>query len=185
MAWIKCVEEKEATGKLKEHYEHIKRTRGKIANILKVQSLNPDALKTHLDLYLTIMFGKSGLTRIQREMIATVVSATNSCEYCTTHHGEALLRLTKDTELVRQIKCDFNKVNLAREDYAMLKYAVKLTTNPSELSLKDTEELRQAGFKDIDILNINLITSYFNFVNRIALGLGVKFSQEEVKGYKY
>jgi alkylhydroperoxidase family enzyme len=67
----------------------------------------------------------------------------------------------------------------------MLKYAVKLTKNPSELSLKDIEELRQAGFKDTDILNINLITSYFNLVNRIALGLGVKSSQEEAKGYKY
>jgi len=170
---------------LKEHYEHIERTRGKIANILKVQSLNPDALKAHLDLYLAIMFGKSGLTRIQREMIATVVSATNNCDYCTTHHGEALLRLTKNAELVRQMKHDFKKVNLAREDHAMLKYAVKLTTNPSELSLKDIEELRQAGFNDTDILNINLITSYFNFVNRIALGLGVKFSMEEAEGYKY
>jgi len=185
MAWIKLVEEKEATGKLKEYYEHIKRTRGKIANILKVQSLNQDALKAHLDLYLTLMFGKSGLTRIQREMIATVVSATNNCDYCTTHHGEALLRLTKNAELVRQIKHDFNKANLTPRDYAMLRYAVKLTRNPSELHRKDVEELRQAGFNDPDILNINLITSYFNFVNRIAIGLGVKFSEEEVKGYKY
>jgi uncharacterized peroxidase-related enzyme len=133
MAWIKFIEEIEATGKLKEYYEHVKRTRGKIANILNVQSLNPDALKAHLDLYLALMFGKSGLTRIQREMIATVVSGTNNCDYCAIHHGEALVRLTKSAELVRQIKHDFNKVNLAREDYATLKYAVKLTTNPSEL----------------------------------------------------
>ena len=185
MAWIKSIEEKEASGKLKEHYEHIKRTRGKIANILKVQSLNPDALKAHLDLYLALMFRKSGLTRIQREMIATVVSATNNCNYCTTHHGEALLRLTKNAELVRQIKQDFKKVNLTRKDYAMLKYAVKLTKKPSESHLKDMEELRQEGFNDTDILNINLVTSYFNLVNRIALGLGVKFSEEEAKGYKY
>lgn len=118
-------------------------------------------------------------------MIATVTSATNSCEYCTTHHGETLLRLAKNAELVRQIKHYFNKVNLTREDYAMLKYAVKLTKNQSELHLKDIEELRQVGFNDTDILNINLITSYFNFVNRIASGLGVEFSEEEAKGYKY
>jgi len=185
MAWIKFIEEEEASGKLKKYYKHIKRTRGKIANILKVQSLNPDALKAHLDLYLALMFGKSGLTRIQREMIATVVSATNNCDYCTTHHGEALLRLTKNAELVRQIKHDFNKVSLARKDYAMLEYAVKLTKNPSDLHRKDIEELRQVGFNDTDILSINLITNYFNFVNRIALGLGVKFSKDEAKGYKY
>ena len=185
MAWIKYIKEKEATGKLKKYYDHIKRTRGKIANIHKAQSLNPDALKAHLDLYLALMFRKSGLTRIQREMIATIVSATNNCDYCVAHHGEALLRLTKNTKLVRQIKHNFNKVNLARKDHAMLKYAVKLTKNPYGLHLKDIEELRQIGFNDTDILNINLITSYFNFVNRIALGLGVEFNEEEAKGYKY
>jgi uncharacterized peroxidase-related enzyme len=131
------------------------------------------------------MFGKSGLTRIQREMIATVVSATNNCDYCATHHGEALLRLTKNAELVEQIKHDFNRVSLTHKDQAMLRYAVKLTKNPSELQEKDIEELRQVGFSDTDILNINLITSYFNFVNRVALGLGVKFSPEEARGYKY
>jgi uncharacterized protein YciW len=67
----------------------------------------------------------------------------------------------------------------------MLNYAVKLTINPSELHLKDIEELRQVGFSDTDILSVNLITSYFNFVNRIALGLGVKSSEEEAEGYKY
>jgi len=185
MAWIKCIEEEEATGKLKEYYEHIKKTRGKIANILKVQSLNPDALKAHLDLYLTLMFGRSGLTRIQREMIATVVSTVNNCDYCATHHGEALFYLTKDAELVRKIKQDFNKVSLASKDCTMLEYAVKLTKNPSEMERKDIEKLRRAGFNDTDILSINLITSYFNFVNRIALGLGLKFTQEETKGYKY
>jgi len=185
MAWIKCIEEEEATGKLKEYYEHIKKTRGKIANILKVQSLNPDALEAHLDLYLTLMFGESGLTRIQREMIATVVSATNNCDYCTTHHGEALFRLTKDAKLVRKMKQDFNEIDLTPKDYKMLMYAVKLTKNPRKLKRKDIEELRQVGFSDTDILNINLITSYFNFVNRIALGLGVKFTQEEARGYNY
>jgi uncharacterized peroxidase-related enzyme len=185
MVWIKCVEEKEATGKLKEYYEHIKRTRDKIANILKVQSLNPDALKAHLDLYLAIMYGKSSLTRIQREMIATVVSAANNCAYCVTHHGEALLHLSKNAELVRQIKKDFSKVNLTPKDHAMLNYAVKLTKNPSSISQKHIEKLRQVGFDDSAILNINLITSYFNFVNRIALGLGVKLTSEEAQGCKY
>jgi uncharacterized protein YciW len=76
----------------------------------------------------------------------------------------ALLRLTKNAELVRQIEQDFNRANLAGKDCVMLKYAVKLTKNPSKLRIKDIEELRQVGFDDIDILNINLITSYFNFV---------------------
>jgi uncharacterized peroxidase-related enzyme len=147
--------------------------------------LNPDVLKAHLDLYLAIMYGRHGLTRVQREMVATVVSVTNNCDYCTAHHGEALFHLTKDAEFVRKIKEDFNKVKLSRKDNLMLKYAVKLTKNPSAVQRKDLQELRQVGFNDTEILNINLITSYFNFVNRIALGLGVGLTPEETRGYKY
>lgn len=185
MAWIRFVEVDEAEGKLKEYYDHTRRARGKIANIIKVQSLNPEAMKAHMDLYLTTMFGRSNLTRVQREMIATVVSATNDCGYCTRHHGVALRSLTKNEDLVEQMTRDFDAVDLSEKDHAMLRYAVKLTKNPHAMRKGDVEGLRKVGFKDVDILNINLIASYFNFVNRIALGLGVEFSDEEAEGYKY
>lgn len=82
MAWIKVTEVSEAEGKLKKLYSEISaRTSGKVANILKVHSLHPDAMEAHLNLYKTIMFGESGLTRTQREMIAVVVSSANECEY--------------------------------------------------------------------------------------------------------
>lgn len=82
MAWIKVIDEKTATGKLKQLYQRIKgRTEENVANILKVHSLHPEALEAHLNLYETIMFGESGLSRTQREMIAVVVSSTNRCEY--------------------------------------------------------------------------------------------------------
>jgi uncharacterized protein YciW len=67
----------------------------------------------------------------------------------------------------------------------VIKHASKLTTNPSAILKDEIDELKQSGWTDEDILAINLIISYFNFVNRIALGLGVEFSEEEVKGYKY
>lgn len=82
VAWIKQIEENEAQGKLKELYNRItSRTKGRVANILKVHSLHPDALEAHLNLYETLMFGESGLSRAQREMIAVVVSSANSCKY--------------------------------------------------------------------------------------------------------
>lgn len=82
MAWIKEVEVSNVQGKLKELYNRIiGRTQGHVANILKVHSLNPDVLEAHLNLYEKIMFGESGLSRRQREMIAVVVSSTNRCEY--------------------------------------------------------------------------------------------------------
>ncbi|ERJ10996.1 Alkylhydroperoxidase AhpD core protein [Haloplasma contractile SSD-17B] len=82
MAWIKEIETEEAEGKLKEVYEIItSRTKGSVANILKVHSIHPDIMEAHLNLYEKIMFGESGLSRSQREMIAVVVSSANSCEY--------------------------------------------------------------------------------------------------------
>lgn len=82
MAWIKEIEVNEASGKLKELYTRITvRTKGNVANILKVHSLHPEVMEAHLNLYETIMFGESGLSRAQREMIAVVVSNSNKCHY--------------------------------------------------------------------------------------------------------
>lgn len=82
MPWIKQIDESAATGKLAELYKQLGWGENRrVANILKVHSLHPDALAAHLQLYRTIMFGESGLSRAQREMIAVVVSATNACHY--------------------------------------------------------------------------------------------------------
>ena len=82
MPWIKQIDECEATGPLATLYEQLGAGDNRqVANILKVHSLHPDVLAAHLQLYRTIMFGQSGLSRVQREMIAVVVSATNACDY--------------------------------------------------------------------------------------------------------
>jgi uncharacterized peroxidase-related enzyme len=81
MAWIKVIPPAEVTGELAEQYARIRDASGSVANILAVHSLNPAALRAHYDLYKTLMFGRSELSRAQREMIAVVVSATNGCHY--------------------------------------------------------------------------------------------------------
>lgn len=184
LAWVNWIEESQAKGELKEHYEYLKRSRGKVSNIMKVQSLNPDAMMAHLTLYMKIMFGKSELTRIQREMIATLVSTTNNCRYCVLHHGEALMKIAKNEKLVDQLLLDYKKAEISKKDKAMLNYAVNLTKNPANVTKEDIEMLRKVGFSDNAILSINLVACYFNFVNRIALGLGVPYSEAEIKGYK-
>ena len=128
MSWIDEVDVSEADGKLAEMYAALIEQRGKVSNILKVHSLSPEAMGNHLDLYMTLMFGKSGLSRAEREAIAVVVSANNDCDYCVNHHAEALRRYIKD--------------------------------------------------------DLTLIVAYFNFVNRIALGLGVTFDADELTGYR-
>jgi len=184
MSWIQIVEVTDATGKLKQVYKEIEEKRGKISNIMKIHSLNPDAMKKHMDLYLALMFGSSGLTREEREFIAVTVSVINNCKYCIRHHVEALNHYWKNKDKINKFIDNFNSIELTLKQQCIIDYAVKLTKNSSYVTIDDVDSLRKSGYSDKDILDINLIICYFNFVNRIALGLGVELSNDEVKGYK-
>ncbi|GBD88181.1 carboxymuconolactone decarboxylase family protein [bacterium BMS3Abin03] len=185
MPYIKMIKEEEATGELKEIYTKVKDERGKLSNILKIHSLLPKTMLTHLDFYMSIMFAKSGLRRADRELIATVVSAANKCAYCVNHHAEALKFYWKDDEKVKQAAEDFRQLDLPVKTKAILEYAEKLTLHPDKMGEADVVTLRDNGLSDEEILSVVLVTNYFNFVNRVANGLGVDFSEEEMKGYKY
>ncbi len=185
VSWITVIPPEEAEGTLKDVYAILQKQRGKVSNIMSVQSLNPEAMAAHLDLYIALMFRKGGLRRPEREMIAVVVSAANECEYCVAHHAAALNFYWKDREKLEAFIRDFRSVDLSDRERAMLEYADFLTRNPGGISETHVQRLRDVGFTDADILNIAMITGYFNFVNRIANGLGVAFSEDEVGGYKY
>ena len=177
MAWIKIIDEQNAEGLLKEQYDQLIEPWGGVDNILKIHSLNPESLAAHVKLYKTLMYGKSPLRRTDREMIAVVVSAINQCHYWIVHHGEGLLKLTKDESLVNQLKSDYTLANISTKQMAMLNYAAKLTERPADIFNRDIEELREVGFKDRAILDINQIVAYYAFVNRIADGLGVDLEE--------
>ena len=81
MAWINTINERDADGSLKDQYAKLKDSRGSVDNILKIHSLNPESLDTHVRLYKTIMYGKSPISRVDREMIAVLVSSINQCHY--------------------------------------------------------------------------------------------------------
>ena len=183
MSWIEEIDVNEADGKLAEIYAELTRKRGKVANILQVHSLNPEAMSNHVDLYMTLMFGKSGLSRAEREAIAVVVSATNECPYCVSHHAEALQRFVSDDVLKMLVEAD-GLETLEPRLSNIVRHAEKLTSAPGAMTESDLGELRAVGLGDQDILDMTLIVAYFNFVNRIALGLGVEFSADEVAGYK-
>lgn len=185
MSWIKTINENDASGVLYKIYSQLIEDRGKVSNILKVQSLNPKAMKAHLDLYMSLMFGKCGLSREEREMIAVAVSKANNCPYCIKHHSAALNFYWKDEEKTLKFAEDYKSLKCSERKTAMLEYAVKLTLKPYEVKEEDVTGLRKSGLTDEDILNINMIVSYFNFANRIVLGLGVEYTKEESAGYKY
>lgn len=184
MSWIDEIELADAEGRLGELYAELVEKRGKVSNILKVHSLNPEAMGNHLDLYMTIMFGKSGLSRAERESIGVVVSATNECDYCVSHHAEALRRYVKDDETLEMLTSADGLETLEPRLSNIVRHAEKLTSAPGAMTESDLGELRAVGLSDKDILDLTLIVSYFNFVNRIAMGLGVESSAEEVSGYR-
>ncbi len=184
MAWIEEIEIDNAGGELGETYARLIEKRGKVSNILKVHSLNPPSLNNHLDLYMTVMFGKSGLSRAEREAIAVVVSASNECAYCVAHHAEALKRYVHDDEALALLASADGLETLEPRLSSIVRHAEKLTSAPAAMTESDLDELRAVGLDDRDILDLTLVAAYFNFVNRIAMGLGVAMSDEEIAGYR-
>jgi uncharacterized peroxidase-related enzyme len=184
MSWIRQIDEHEAEGDLAAAYARLIAQRGRVSNILKVHSLRPAALDDHLALYMGLMFGPGGLSRRERELVAVAVSQANGCAYCAAHHLEALARYERDSQLLAQLAEAVERAPLRQRDSALVRYAAKLTRAPQEMQEEDVQSLRGVGLGDAEILLLNLVVAYFNFVNRIALGLGVAHSAEEIQGYK-
>jgi uncharacterized peroxidase-related enzyme len=186
MAYIGTIKQEDATGELREIYENLIKSRGKLAEIHKIQSLNPKSIINHMDLYMTIMYGQSPLKRSQREMIAVIVSAINQCTYCQTHHGEALNHFWKDPDRVKRLIRDYTEAGLSDTDILLCRYAEALTREPAGSNIKDIiTSIKDAGFDDRTILDSALVTAYFNFVNRLVLGLGVDLESDGGTGYRY
>lgn len=186
MANIEVIGYDRSEGQLREIYDGLISTRGKLANVHQIQSLNPQSIVDHMDLYMTIMFGKSPLRRYQREMVAVVVSATNQCGYCKRHHGDALRNFWKEEGKVEGLMENFHQLDLSEADLRLCEYAQALTSEPHTVSeAEHNAAMRKAGLNDRSILDASLVIAYFNFVNRLVLGLGVELENEGGEGYQY
>ncbi|OGS41564.1 MAG: hypothetical protein A3K67_06520 [Euryarchaeota archaeon RBG_16_62_10] len=185
MAWIKTLSIERASGRTREVYERILRERGHVANIFLAQGLEAEVLEHHLDLYVDLMIAPGPLSREEREMVAVIVSAANRSAYGAIHHSEALEIVDRDTGALYKIFKEFASKSESPREKALLAYAAKLTLSPKDVSKEDIDDLRDSGLSDEEILRANLIASYFNFSNRIALGLGVELEQGETRSYKY
>lgn len=185
MAWISAPGADEASGKTKQVYEKILRERGHVANIFQAQGLEPEALEDHVSMYVHLMIDHGPLSREEREMVAVVVSAANRCAYGAVHHSEALETVEKDPGALKRLLKEFSTKHESPRSKALLAYAAKLTLGPKDVTQDDIKDLREAGLTDAEILRANLIASYFNFSNRIALGLGVELEKGAARTYKY
>jgi uncharacterized peroxidase-related enzyme len=186
MPRIEVINYEEATGELKGIYDDLLGKRGKLAEVHKIQSLNPATIVHHMDLYMSIMYARSPLSRAQREMMAVVVSAANNCAYCQIHHKQALQAHWKDESRVNELAVDYSSIGLNAIDLALCDLAYFLTKTPSGNQVEQTiEKLKRLELEDRAILDAHLVIAYFNFVNRLVLGLGVELESDEGAGYNY
>ncbi len=187
MAYIKIISEQEADGRLKDIYDDIKTKRGKLAEVHKAQSLNPESIVHHMDMYLHLLYGKSPLKRYQREMIAVVVSKATGCKYCQAHHGTALNHFWKNDKKINQLITDYKQVDLSPADRLLCDYAWELTKNPGLTKNENSfiKPLKNIGLDDRTILDATMIIAYFNYVNRIMNGLGIELEADKGEGYNY
>ena len=176
MSWIRRVEDHEARGRLARLYESARSNGEPLDNILLVHGLRPHTLDGHLGLYRSVLHhGANTLPRWQLELVGVYVSMLNGCDYCVVHHLRGLARLVgeDEAERLRRLLAQDNAEALPSPLDLMLRYAAVLTRMPTALAARHVEELRNNGLGDGEILELNQVAAYFNYVNRTVLGLGV------------
>jgi uncharacterized peroxidase-related enzyme len=185
LAWIKTIPTEDFDDRLHkaladqrilypdEYDEPVKTLDKGMPGIVAAHTLIPDALYHAFATFGSLMSPDLPLDRRQHEMIATVVSLTNRCHYCSESHAEFLRRVTLDEGLVRALREDLATAPISERDRAMLDYASKLTKDATRVAPQDHERLRSVGFDDRAILQITLIAAWFNYINRVADGLGI------------
>lgn len=141
---------------------------GMIPNVLKAHAFDIDKLNTFTALYNDLMLGDSALTKLEREMIAVVVSATNRCYYCLTAHGAAVRGLSGDPALGEQLVMNWRVADVTPRQRAMLGFAEKVTLASAQIEEDDRQALRDAGLSDRDIWDLINVAAFFNMSNRVA-----------------
>jgi uncharacterized peroxidase-related enzyme len=141
---------------------------GFVPNVLVAYAFDMAKLETFAAMYNDLMLGDSGMSKLEREMIAVAVSSQNRCYYCLTAHGAAIRQYSGNPLLGEHIVMNYRVARLSKRQRAMLDFAVKLTAAPWTVEGGDRERLRRAGFSDRDIWDISAVAGFFNMSNRVA-----------------
>lgn len=141
---------------------------GYIPNVLRAYAFDATKFDAFSAMYNDLMLGPSGLSKLEREMIAVIVSSINKCFYCLTAHGQAVRALSGDPKLGELMVMNWRAANLDARQTAMLGFAEKVTKASAEVCEQDRAALRDHGFSDRDIWDIASVTGFFNMSNRMA-----------------
>lgn len=141
---------------------------GLIPNVLKAYAFDDVKLQSFTALYNDLMLGPSGLSKLEREMIAVVVSSINRCFYCLTAHGAAVRSLSGDPVKGEQMVMNYRAADLSERELAILDFAVFLTEHPDKVTEEHRKTLRDAGLTDRDIWDVVSVVGFFNMSNRVS-----------------
>lgn len=177
MSWIKTIDFDTAEGKLKSLYKRVKGPNNNVDNVLKIHSLRPHTLEGHMVLYKAVLHHSANtLPKWYLEALGCYVSNLNNCDYCFDHHFAGLQRLLNDdaksNQFLEAVKNEELESFFDSKFSNGAAYAKKLTLNVQGLIKEDFIALKKSGFSEGEILEINQVVSYFNYVNRSVIGLG-------------
>ena len=151
---------------------------GMVPNVLQAYAFDIDKLNSFTAMYNDLMLGDSNLSKLEREMIAVVVSSINKCFYCLVAHGAAVRQLSGDPKLGEMMVMNYRVAPLDARQRAMLDFAAKVTTASATVEEEDREALRAVGFTDRDIFDIASVAGFFNMTNRVASAVAMKPNDE-------
>tara|TARA_Y100001970_G_C14259725_1_gene878966 strand:+ start:16779 stop:17384 length:606 start_codon:yes stop_codon:yes gene_type:complete len=175
---IRLPSEKSLPQSIKSIFKKCKEKIGFVPNVLRAYTLRQNKFEYFRSYNNELMLGESGLSKLDREIIAVVVSSANHCNYCLVAHGAAVRHLSGDAKLGDDLASNYREAKLNKRQKLMSDFAWKLTTRPHEVHDADRSSLRMAGFNDKDIFDIVEVTGFYNMSNRIASGLSIKPNDE-------
>ena len=178
MSWIKTIPFDAAAGKLRDLYNRVTGPNNNVDNIMMMHSLRPHTMEGHMAIYKYVLHHKDNtVPKWFLETLGVWVSSLNACSYCVEHHFAGLKRLLRDDARADGLRAalqgrDIAATPLDAREQAALRYAQKLTVTPQDMAQSDVQALRDAGWEDGEILEINQVSAYFAYANRTVLGLG-------------
>ena len=149
-----------------------------IPNVLQAYAFDIEKLNAFSALYNDVMLAGSGLSKLEREMIAVTVSSINKCYYCLTAHGAAVRQLSGDPQLGEMLVMNWRVAPLDARQQAMLEFAELMTVSSAKIDEKDRDALRRVGFSERDIWDIAAVTGFYNMSNRVASATDMRPNDE-------
>ena len=157
---------------------------GLVPNVLKAYLFDIEKFNAFTAMYNDLMLAESGLSKLEREMIAVVVSSINRCHYCLVAHGAAVRELSGDPGFAEALAANFRVCELDRRQRAMLEFTERMTSTSNRIEESDRDALRDAGFSDRDIWDIAAVAGFFNMTNRVASAVAMKPNPEYVSAFR-